>query len=257
MPPPPPPEAGPSTAAGPSVVRRKLAPPPPPRPRPTVPARAGRTLPTKVLQGAGTRRTDSTRPGFGRDTIFVTRNVPLGGLIRRASSLVNDEGYTQLTLYALGAAIPQAFLLLHAVLDILPYPVGPKGMWYELTTTTVECTDEVQAEADDEEDEFAGLGALEAAPITLSTRTKPAVHITIHIAAKTKSVPILGGYADGIVEPSAPDRRYKEQKPGTKARPNAKLRQRRIVAQRREAEAAAAAGAQMAVDNEEEAMNYV
>lgn len=81
--------------------------------------------------------------------------------------------YTQLTLYALGAAIPQAFLLLHAVLDILPYPVGPKGMWYELTTTTVECTDEVQAaEEGDAEDEFAGLGALEAAPISLATRTK-------------------------------------------------------------------------------------
>ncbi|KAL1405806.1 hypothetical protein Q8F55_007483 [Vanrija albida] len=250
----PPPEAGPSRLAG---ARRKLQPPAPPRPKPTVPARAGRTLPTKVLQGAGTRRTDTTRPGFGRDTIFVTRNVPLGGLLRRASSLVNDEGYTQLTLYALGAAIPQAMVLLHAILDVLPYPVGPKGMWYELSTTTVDCTDEVEGTRHlDEDDEFAGLGALKLVSSKLVTRTKPAVHITIHIAAKTKSVPIHGGYADAIVEPTAQDRRYKERKPGSKARPNAKLRARRVAAAKREKEAAAESAHAMAIDDEEGAMNY-
>ncbi|TXT08856.1 hypothetical protein VHUM_02984 [Vanrija humicola] len=63
---------------------------------------------------------------------------------------------------------------------MLPYPVGPKGMWYELTTTTVDCTDVVEGEADDDDDEFAGLGALEAAPSTLVTRTKVRLPATQH-----------------------------------------------------------------------------
>ena len=51
--------------------------------------------------------------------------------------------YTMLRLHAMGAAIPQALLLLHALLDILPYPKGEKGMWYEIHTGSVECIDEV------------------------------------------------------------------------------------------------------------------
>ena len=43
----------------------------------------------------------------------------------------------------MGAAIPQALLLLHVLMDILPYPKGEKGMWYEITTGSVECVDEV------------------------------------------------------------------------------------------------------------------
>lgn len=70
-----------------------------------------------------------------------------------------DTRYTHVTLYALGAAIPHALLLLHALLDVLPYPLGPNGMWYEMETGSVVCTDEVKAEAD--EDEFAGIGAVE------------------------------------------------------------------------------------------------
>jgi hypothetical protein len=34
-------------------------------------------------------------------------------------------------------------MLLHALLDVLPYPRGPRGMWYEIRTGSVECTDEV------------------------------------------------------------------------------------------------------------------
>lgn len=46
-------------------------------------------------------------------------------------------------LHAISAAIPQALLLLHALMDILPYPKGEKGMWYELRTGSVECVDEI------------------------------------------------------------------------------------------------------------------
>lgn len=73
----------------------------------------------------------------------MTRSTGLGLLIGRCRSLVVDEGYTTLRLHAISAAIPQALLLLHALMDILPYPKGEKGMWYELRTGSVECVDEV------------------------------------------------------------------------------------------------------------------
>lgn len=52
--------------------------------------------------------------------------------------------------------------MLHALLDILPYPVGPNGMWYEIKTGSVRCVDEVEnIDGEDEDDEFPGLGRLE------------------------------------------------------------------------------------------------
>lgn len=44
----------------------------------------------------------------------------------------------------MAAAIPHAILLLHALLDILPYPKGANGMWYEIRTGSVECIDEMK-----------------------------------------------------------------------------------------------------------------
>lgn len=44
----------------------------------------------------------------------------------------------------MAAAIPHAILLLHALLDILPYPQGSNGMWYEIRTGSVQCIDEVR-----------------------------------------------------------------------------------------------------------------
>ena len=90
------------------------------------------------------------------------------------------RSYTRLTLQALSAAIPQALLLLHALMDILPYPKGPRGLWYEIRTGTVECADEITkstsstnkgkeggkgqdlaATMEVDEGEFAGIGGLE------------------------------------------------------------------------------------------------
>jgi hypothetical protein len=53
-----------------------------------------------------------------------------------------DDRYTRIGLHALSAAIPHALLLLHALLDILPYPKGDKGMWYEIRTGSTECVEE-------------------------------------------------------------------------------------------------------------------
>ncbi|RSH85610.1 hypothetical protein EHS25_003749 [Saitozyma podzolica] len=126
--------------------RRRLPIPLPPKTsssRPGTDAKGNPTVPIKPLQGVGTRRTDATRNGYGREVVFVTRKTGLGTLLGRCKSLVMDEGYTRLTLHALSAAIPQALMLLHALLDVLPYPRGLRGMWYEIRTGSVECTDEV------------------------------------------------------------------------------------------------------------------
>jgi hypothetical protein len=88
------PPAGPSRPSSSRSIRplRKLRPPAPAAPVREGKSTATKTLPTKVLQGARTRRTDTARAGFGRDTLFVTRKTGLGALIARARSLVVDEG---------------------------------------------------------------------------------------------------------------------------------------------------------------------
>lgn len=76
----------------------KITRPPPLPPAPAHPSRPGGTttthphLPIKVLQGAAARRTDSTKRGFGKEVIFVTRKTGLGALMGRCRSLVVDEG---------------------------------------------------------------------------------------------------------------------------------------------------------------------
>jgi hypothetical protein len=88
--------------------------------------------------------------------------------------MVADGRYTRIRLHALAAAIPHALLLLHALLDILPYPQGDKGMWYEVRTGSTECIEEVKAQAGgkgkgkeidevvmDEETEFGDIGGIE------------------------------------------------------------------------------------------------
>lgn len=84
--------------------------------------------------------------------------------------------YTRLRIHALSAAIPQAMMLLHALLDILPYPRSPRGLWYEVRTDSVECTDEVEDEQEAKEDVFsaalANIGAVEAAAPKRATRLK-------------------------------------------------------------------------------------
>ena len=77
---------------------KKLAPPLPARPssssHPTTKANGTHpTLPIKNLQGRKTKRTDTTKDGWDRDVVFVTRNTPLGALMGRCRSLIMDEGY--------------------------------------------------------------------------------------------------------------------------------------------------------------------
>ncbi|EJT50476.1 hypothetical protein A1Q1_00217 [Trichosporon asahii var. asahii CBS 2479] len=183
--------------------------------------------PIKVLQGQGTRRSDSTHPGHPRTTLFVTRRTKLGALIARAKSLVLDEGATELKLYALGAAISHTFVLLHALMDILPYPIagpGRAGMWFEIRTGTTECKDEIPGkrsglngveamdaeggkEEEDEggkpgEEDWGDLGFFVEDKAEIQTRNK----IVLHISGRKPST---------------------DTKPKKKARPSAKKRKAR------------------------------
>lgn len=89
----------PSTIAHRQNVHRR-APPLPPKPssssHPAIGAKrnagTSSTLPLKTLQGVRTRRTDSTKDGWERDVVFVTRNAPLGALMGRCRSLIMEEG---------------------------------------------------------------------------------------------------------------------------------------------------------------------
>ncbi|KAK4686877.1 hypothetical protein P7C73_g3249, partial [Tremellales sp. Uapishka_1] len=158
-----------------STTTKRRAPPLPPR---SVATNSTPTLPIKPYQGRGTRRTDSTKDGYGRDVIFVTRKTGLGVLLGRCRSLVVTEGYTHLTLHAMGAAIPQALILLHALLDLLPFPVGASGMWYDIKTGSVECVDE-KGDEDGEQ-----IGAMEEKEPERQIRVKSSITIELHISSR-------------------------------------------------------------------------
>ncbi|WVR09396.1 hypothetical protein IAU60_006463 [Kwoniella sp. DSM 27419] len=202
-------EAGPSVPRKPAArhpsaptSRKRKIPPPLPAP-PTVsshpsasvhPKGVATTLPIKPLQGVS-RRSQSSKDGFRREVIFVTRKTGLGALMGRCRSLVVDEGYTSLRFHAIGAAIPQALLLLHALLDLLPYPVGEKGMWHELRTGSVECVDEEigtgpsSAGKNMDGDDLAwleGAGAIEADVPEKRSRIKSTLQIDLHISPRPK-----------------------------------------------------------------------
>lgn len=79
------------------------------------------------------------------------------------------------------------------MLDVLPFPTGRGGMWYEITTGSVECVDEVDADNtidEDGGDEFAGLlGAVEEDEPTRRVRTKASMTVDIHVAPRGKTTP--------------------------------------------------------------------
>jgi hypothetical protein len=77
---------------------KKIAPPLPARPSSSSHPSTRKngthaTLPLKNIQGTKTRRTDSSKDGWDRDVVFVTRNTPLGALMGRCRSLIMVEGY--------------------------------------------------------------------------------------------------------------------------------------------------------------------
>lgn len=63
--------------------------------------------------------------------------------------------HSQVTIHAMGAAIPHAMQLLFALMEILPFP--RQHIYHEIRTTSVQCVDEVSKADEDgdgiEEDE--------------------------------------------------------------------------------------------------------
>ncbi|UOH83002.1 hypothetical protein LQV05_005715 [Cryptococcus neoformans] len=173
-----------------SPTVKKLPPPAPPKQRSSAhpsdlihPSHKAPTVPLKPLQGVSKTRGDAGKAGHGREYV-------------EAWLLMKGE-YTSLTLYALGPAISHALLLLHALLDLLPYPKGEKGMWYEIRTGSVECVDEVDKMGNNQTDEnnagqeddawLKDVGSVEASAPERTTRIKSSIEITIHIAPRPAS----------------------------------------------------------------------
>ncbi|CAE6524806.1 unnamed protein product [Rhizoctonia solani] len=100
----------------------------------------------------------------GKNVICVTRSTKLGAYLRRCKSLILDDGYNNLHLYALGAAIPHLLLLVTSLPECLPY--GPQDIRNEITTGTTTCVDEIHPQ-DEEED------------IEIKARNKSSLHVKI------------------------------------------------------------------------------
>nr|ODN94444.1 hypothetical protein L204_04576 [Cryptococcus depauperatus CBS 7855] len=173
---------------------------------------ASKTVPLKPMQGVSKVRGDGGKSGYGRHVVFVTRRTGLGTLMGRCKSLIVDEGYTFLKFYAVGAAIPQAILLLYALLDLLPYPKGDNGMWYEIKTGSVECVDQVdKRKGDDEEDGLAWLkdvGVVEEHEPEHISRIKSSMEITFHISSRQTA----------NTQPNAATKSKKRNRPSKRAR---------------------------------------
>ncbi|KDN49297.1 hypothetical protein RSAG8_01999, partial [Rhizoctonia solani AG-8 WAC10335] len=109
----------------------------------------------------------------GKNVICVTRSTKLGAYLRRCKSLILDDGYSTLHLYALGAAIPHLLLLVTSLPECLPY--GPQDIRNEITTGTTTCVDEIHPQ-DEEED------------IEMRARNKSSLHVNIIINSGAQAI---------------------------------------------------------------------
>ncbi|KAG8742654.1 hypothetical protein FRC10_001137 [Ceratobasidium sp. 414] len=85
----------------------------------------------------------------GKNVICVTRATKLATYLRKCKSLVLDDGFKTLELYALGAAIPHLLLLVTSLPECLPF--GSQEIRNEIITSTTTCIDEVHPEDEDED----------------------------------------------------------------------------------------------------------
>ncbi|KIY62509.1 hypothetical protein CYLTODRAFT_426858 [Cylindrobasidium torrendii FP15055 ss-10] len=165
--------ATPTTAAAapPQKARRiKLT---PARPFPTAPRSQSATGPRSAYKE-------------GKNLICVTRKTPLGAYMRRCKDVLLKDGYTSLTLSAMGAAIPHLLKLAAALPPILPY--GDKDLRIEYTTGTVQVQDEIRPDDEDED-------------ISYETRAKSQLRVVFTV----------GGHK--LKEPTRPQAQGEEHEP--------------------------------------------
>lgn len=158
---------------------RKLA---PPRPFPTVASASSAT---------GPRSTHHE----GKNNICITRKTKLAAYLRRCKALLVDDGFKELRLSAMGAAIPHLALLAVSLPPILPW--AESEVHVDVFTGSVEVHDEVLSES--------GSDTEDGPQEEFRTRVKSTMNIIIRIGqAETSST------ADNSVHGSAPTRSAKK-----------------------------------------------
>lgn len=108
----------------------------PPRPFPTVPTSVSATGPKSSHKE-------------GQNYICVTRRTTIATYLSRCKKLLVDQGYNELHLHALGAAIPHLLMLAVSLPPILPF--AKDEVQIETRTGTVVLVDEVIPEDEDED----------------------------------------------------------------------------------------------------------
>ncbi|KAF9239690.1 hypothetical protein BU15DRAFT_87989 [Melanogaster broomeanus] len=134
---------------------RKLA---PPRPFPTVSAASSATGPRSAHHE-------------GKNNICITRKTKLAAYLRRCRALLVDDGFKELRLSAMGAAISHLALLAVSLPPILPW--AQDEVTVEVFTGSVEVHDEILSESGSEE----GEGPEEE----FRTRVKSTMNVVIRI----------------------------------------------------------------------------
>ncbi|KAG2348385.1 hypothetical protein BDR05DRAFT_956981 [Suillus weaverae] len=131
---------------------RKLAPPRPfPTVAPSAPATAPRSLHTE-----------------GKNNICVTRRTKLAVYLRRCKALILEDGFKEIRLSAMGAAIPHLALLAVSLPQIVPGELN-----VEVQTGSVDVFDQM---LEGSEDEDSGGNDEE-----FKTRVKSTMNIVIHV----------------------------------------------------------------------------
>ncbi|KAG2365875.1 hypothetical protein BDR07DRAFT_1397907 [Suillus spraguei] len=184
-------QSGPSTTKNPTATSqpapsnnrpriRKLAPPRPfPTVAPSAPATAPRSLHTE-----------------GKNNICVTRRTKLAAYLRRCKALILEDGFNEIRLSAMGAAIPHLSLLAVSLPQIVPGELS-----VEVQTGSVDVFDQI---LEGSEDEDSGDNDEE-----FKTRVKSTMNVVIRVGGsgdpKVTSNPTKGpatdsGQSDGNVQ---------------------------------------------------------
>ena len=134
---------------------RKLV---PPRPFPTVSSASSATGPRSAHHE-------------GKNNICITRKTKLAAYLRRCKALLVDDGFKELKLSAMGAAIPHLALLAVSLPPILPW--GEDEVHVDVFTGSVEVHDEVLFES--------GSEAEDGPQEEFRTRVKSTMNVVIRV----------------------------------------------------------------------------
>lgn len=134
---------------------RKLA---PPRPFPAVASSAPATAPRSLHKE-------------GKNNICITRRTKLAAYLRRCKALITEDGFKEIRLSAMGAAIPHLTLLAGSLPQIVPGDLN-----VEVQTGSVDVVDQM---LEDSGDEDAGNGDKE-----FRARVKSTMNIIIRVGGQ-------------------------------------------------------------------------